>query len=36
MITHGQALYYGTLDELKAKYPGKDLEHIFLEMTKDE
>ena len=36
VITHGQALYYGTLDELKTRYPGMDLERIFLEMTKDE
>lgn len=36
VITHGQALYYGTLDVLKEKYPGMDLERIFLEMTKDE
>lgn len=36
VITHGQALYYGTLEQLKSKYPDMDLERIFLEMTKDE
>ncbi len=36
IIAHGEALYYGTLDELKDTYPHMDLEQIFLEMTKDE
>ncbi len=36
IITHGHDIFYGTLDELTAKYPGKDLEQIFLELTGDE
>ena len=36
IINHGKELFYGTLDELTAKYPGMDLEKIFLEITKDE
>ncbi len=36
IIRHGEALFYGTLDELTANYPDMDLEKIFLEMTKDE
>lgn len=35
MINHGKAIYYGTLEELTAQHPGKDLEQIFLEMTAD-
>lgn len=35
IIRHGEALFYGTLDELTANYPDMDLEKIFLEMTKD-
>ena len=35
IINHGKTQYYGTLDELVKKYPGMDLEKIFLEMTKD-
>ena len=33
IINHGKTIYYGTLDELKDKYPKKDLEEIFLELT---
>lgn len=33
IINHGKTLFYGTLDELTAKYPDRDLEKIFLEMT---
>ena len=33
IINHGKTLFYGTLDELKGKYPNMDLEKIFLEMT---
>lgn len=36
IINHGKTIFYGTLGELKDKYPKKDLESIFLEMTKDE
>lgn len=36
IIAHGRPLYYGTLEELTNRYPETDLEHIFLEMTKDE
>lgn len=36
IINHGKTIFYGTLGELKDKYPKKDLETIFLEMTKDE
>ena len=36
IINHGKTLFYGTLDELTGKYPDKDLEQIFLEMTADE
>lgn len=36
IINHGQSLFYGTLDELTAKYPDMDLEKIFLEMTAHE
>lgn len=36
IINHGKTLFYGTLDELTAKYPDKDLEKIFLEMTAHE
>lgn len=32
IINHGQNLYQGTVDELEAKHPGKDLEAIFIEM----
>ena len=34
IINHGKTIFYGTLDELKEKYPDKDLEKIFLELTK--
>ena len=33
IINHGKTVFYGTLDELKDKYPDKDLEKIFLELT---
>ncbi len=33
VINHGEALFTGTLEELTEKYPGMDLEKIFLEMT---
>lgn len=36
IIAHGKKLFEGTLDELKAAYPGVSLEQIFLEMTADE
>lgn len=36
IIHHGQTLFYGTLDELTARYPDMDLEKIFLEMTAHE
>lgn len=36
IINHGKSLFYGTLEELTAKYPDMDLEKIFLEMTAHE
>ncbi len=33
IINHGKDLYQGTVEELKAKNKGKDLETIFIEMT---
>jgi ABC-2 type transport system ATP-binding protein len=36
VINHGRSLFYGTLEELTAKYPNMDLETIFLEMTAHE
>lgn len=36
VINHGKELFFGTLDELKERYPGMDLEKIFLEMTANE
>ena len=33
IINHGKDIFYGTMDELEAMYPGKDFEKIFLEMT---
>lgn len=36
IINHGKSLFYGTLDELTARYPDLDLEKIFLEMTAHE
>ncbi|MDO5448336.1 MAG: ABC transporter ATP-binding protein [Clostridia bacterium] len=33
IINHGKDIFYGTMDELSAKYPGQDFEQIFLEMT---
>ena len=32
IINHGQSLYQGTVEDLEAKNPGKDLEAIFIEM----
>ena len=36
IINHGKSLFYGTLDELTARYPDMDLEKIFFEMTAHE
>lgn len=36
IINHGKSLFYGTLEELTARYPDMDLEKIFLEMTAHE
>ena len=36
IINHGETLFYGTLEELTAQYPDRDLEKIFLEMTAHE
>lgn len=33
IINHGKDIFYGTMDELTSRYPGKDFEQIFLEMT---
>ena len=33
IINHGKDIFYGTMEELTSKYPGKDFEQIFLEMT---
>lgn len=33
IINHGKQLFLGTLDELVAQHPGKDLEQIFLSIT---
>ena len=33
IIFKGKKLFDGTLDELRSKYPGKELEEIFLSMT---
>ena len=33
IINHGKDIFYGTMDELSAMYPGQDFEQIFLEMT---
>ena len=35
IINHGKNMYQGTVEELMAKNPGKDLEAIFIEMTGD-
>ncbi|MBR5421562.1 MAG: ABC transporter ATP-binding protein [Lachnospiraceae bacterium] len=32
IMNHGHSLYQGTVDELSAAHPGKDLEEIFLSM----
>lgn len=32
IINHGHNLYQGTVDDLKAKHPGEDLEAIFIKM----
>ncbi len=34
IIDKGKIIYYGTLDELKKKYKGNDLEKIFMEVIK--
>lgn len=36
VIDHGKSLFFGTLEELTAKYQHMDLEKIFLEMTAHE
>lgn len=33
IINHGQNLYQGTVEDLEAAHPGKDLEAIFIEMV---
>lgn len=33
IINEGEIKFTGTLDELKAQYPGEDLENIFLKIT---
>ena len=33
IINHGHCLYQGTVEDLSAAHPGRDLEDIFLEMT---
>lgn len=35
IINNGKLVYYGTMDELKEKYQGMDLEQIFLTITKE-
>ncbi len=35
IINHGKNIYQGTVEEIMAKNPGKDLEAIFIEMTGD-
>ncbi len=35
MINHGKIRYDGTLEDLKALYPGLSLEEIFMEVVKD-
>ncbi len=35
IINHGKNIYQGTVEELMAKNPGKDLEAIFIEITSD-
>ena len=32
IINHGKSMYQGTVEELAAQHPGKDLEAIFIEM----
>lgn len=32
IINHGHNLYQGTVEELEGRYPGKDLEAIFIDM----
>ena len=32
IINHGKILYQGTVNDLEERYPGKDLEAIFIEM----
>ena len=36
IINHGVSLYQGTVDDLKAKHPGEDLEAIFIGMVGQE
>lgn len=33
IIDKGKSLYQGTIEELRSKFPGKDMETIFIEMT---
>ena len=33
IINHGKNLYQGTVEDLTAQNPGKDLEAIFIEMV---
>ena len=35
IINHGKNIYQGTVEEIMAKNPGKDLEAIFIEITGD-
>jgi len=35
IINHGHDIYQGTVDNLAAQHPGKDLEAIFIEMVGD-
>ena len=34
ILSKGKILFVGTMDELRAKYPGKSLEDIYLGMVK--
>ena len=33
ILKHGQLIFIGSLADLKAKYPNKDLETIYLELA---
>ena len=33
IINHGKNLYQGTVENLSAQHPGKDLEQIFIDMV---